>query len=149
MHLSRFEPPEFKLHPLFSAWVLYSFLDYTDSSVRSVNVNVAHEISGFRLRVDEVFALLVCFAPFVDGFPTFWDSISVLSYKGHLKTVPIGCPETSVNSELTRLNNPKERRRREHNHFLNLVSIPFVLRSWCIKKNYYARMFSSRPVGRP
>jgi hypothetical protein len=79
VHLSRFEPPECKFHALFSALFLCSFLDYSDSSVNSVDVNVPCEISGFRRSVDEDFASLVCYAAYVGGLPTFWDSVLVPS----------------------------------------------------------------------
>jgi len=54
------------------------------------------EISGFRRRVDELFALLGCYAAYIDNLSTFRNSLPVLFSRA--KMGPIGCPETSVNN---------------------------------------------------
>jgi hypothetical protein len=69
-------------------------------------------ISGFRLEVDENYALLSNYkACSGNSFPTFRDKLSVRSSRAKKFSVgPIGCPETSViNFHCTLCNKPERR----------------------------------------
>ena len=79
-------------------------------------------ISGFRLEVDEIYALLshdkACSG---NSLPTFRDKLSVPSSKTKKFYVgPIGCPETSViNYHCTLRNNPE----RHSSLLMNVMSM--------------------------
>jgi hypothetical protein len=78
----------------------------TNTSRLSVRV-----IPGFHRVVDEICAVLGCYAAYSgNSVPMFRDNLSVPSSRGK-KIWPIGCPETSVQSQHSALRNiPEERR---------------------------------------